>query len=683
MKKPNHLASEKSPYLQQHAYNPVEWYPWSEEAFNKSKQEDKPIFLSIGYSTCHWCHVMERESFEDEEIAGLMNEVFVSVKVDREERPDIDGIYMSVCQMLTGSGGWPLTIIMTPEKKPFFAGTYFPKDSRFGKPGMKELIPRIKDIWINRRAEINQSASEIVEALMGKDFRESEIDKNIFQIAFDELGERFDPQFGGFGNAPKFPSPHNFYFLLRFYKRMNNGDALNMTEKTLLNMRMGGIYDHIGFGFHRYSTDSQWLVPHFEKMLYDQALIAEAYIELFQITHQELYRQTAEEILQYVQRDMTSPEGGFYSAEDADSEGIEGKFYLWRKEEIKTLLNEDEELISEIFNITDKGNVTDENSVGNILHLNKSYEEILDEEEINREDFIKKIKAARERLFKFREKRVHPFKDDKILTDWNGLMISAFAIASQVFNVKEYEENAIKAADFVLNKLIDREGRLLHRYKDGEAGIVSNIDDYAFLIRGLIDLYEASFNIYWLEKAIEFNKDMIKYFWDEELGGFFFTPDYGENLIVRQKEIYDGAVPSGNSIAILNLLKIGRITGDTTLEEKAFRTAKAFSGQINRMPSAFTQVLSSLDFGFGESYEILIAGEKNNEATKEFINYFRNKFLPNKIILLKEPGDNKLKTIAPFTEFQTQRNNKTTVYICRNYVCEMPLTDPSDIQKII
>ncbi|HSD64270.1 MAG TPA: thioredoxin domain-containing protein, partial [Ignavibacteriaceae bacterium] len=566
MKKTNHLITEKSPYLLQHAYNPVDWYPWSEEAFEKAKHEDKPVFLSIGYSTCHWCHVMEKESFEDQEIAGLMNEAFVSIKVDREERPDIDGIYMSVCQMLTGSGGWPMTIIMTPDKKPFFAGTYFPKESRFRRPGMKELIQQLQDIWRKRREEVYQSASEIVEALSkGDEGRESGIDKDIFQKAYNEFEDRFDNKYGGFGSSPKFPSPHNFYFLLRFYIRENNVNALNMVEKTLHNMRLGGIYDHIGFGFHRYSTDREWLVPHFEKMLYDQALIAEAYIELFQITKNEIYRRTAEEILRYVQRDMTSPEGGFYSAEDADSEGVEGKFYLWTKEEIRNLLNEDSELISEIYNLKDSGNIPGENSGNNILHLTRSFEEVAQERNVSSKDLVGKMSNARKILFAQREKRTHPFKDNKILTDWNGLMISTFAKASQVFNVEEYGEIAIKAADFIVNNLIDKEGRLLHRYKDGEAGIISNIDDYAFFIRGLIDLYESTFNNYWLDKAIELNKDMIEYFCDEQKGGFFFTPYYGEKLIVRQKEIYDGAVPSGNSIAILNLLKLGRITGDTSL----------------------------------------------------------------------------------------------------------------------
>ena len=684
----NRLSKQKSPYLLQHSENPVDWFPWSEEAFEKSVDENKPIFLSIGYSTCHWCHVMEKESFEDKEVAGLMNDVFISIKVDREERPDIDGIYMSVCQMLTGSGGWPLTIIMTPDKKPFFAGTYFPKDSRFGRAGMKEIIPRIKDIWINKREEINKSANEIVNELNQESTEENEkVDENVFTKAYDSFRQRFDSQFGGFGSAPKFPSPHNLIFLLRYYKRFNNGPALEMVERTLTEMRKGGIYDHIGFGFHRYSTDREWLVPHFEKMLYDQALLAIAYTELFQATGNENYRMVAEEILEYVLRDMTSPERGFYSAEDADSEGEEGKFYLWKKDELKNILGEDAELMCEIFNINDSGNYSDpmqeEETTNNIFHLTKSIEEIAEEKKIDSDILKKKVELAREKLFKERERRVHPFKDDKILTDWNSLMISALAKASQVFSNKIYSDAAIKAAEFILNKLKDEKEKLLHRYRNGEAGITANIDDYSFLISALIDLYETTFDLKWLRTAINLNDECLKHFWDNKNGGFFFTSDENEKLIIRQKEIYDGAIPSGNSAAILNLLKLGRITGNSSFEEKAFEITTAFSKQINQMPSAFAQTLTGLDFGFGESFEIVIVGDKTSEETKEVINYLRRKFLPNKIILLKEPKDSELKKIARFTEFQNQIDDKTTVYICRNYVCERPVTSLDEVKKIL
>lgn len=456
-----------------------------------------------------------------------------------------------------------------------------------------------------------------------------------------------------------------------------------MVEKTLSEMRKGGIFDHIGYGFHRYSTDREWLVPHFEKMLYDQALLVIAYTETYQITRKQMYKQTAEEILEYVYRDMTSPDGGFYSAEDADSEGVEGKFYLWSKEEIKNILEDDASLISKLFNIKDTGNMPEEESGNNIFHLTKSFREFA-QENVHQEDFIiEKISSAREKLFEVRNKRIHPFKDNKILTDWNGLMISAYAKASQVFQNKIYRETAEKAADFILRKLRDQDGKLLHRYREGQAAIPANLDDYSFFVNGLIDLYEATFDLTWLETAIELNEDMIKHFWDNEKGGFFFSPDYGEKLIVRQKEIYDGGVPSGNSVAILNLLRLGRITGDSSLEDKALKIANAFSNQINRIPSAFSQTLTSLDFVYNGSFEIIISGERDDKSTREIINYFRMEFLPNKIILLKEPSDDKLKRIAPFTEFQTQLGSKTTIYICRNYVCERPVTSLEDVKRIL
>ena len=684
----NRLSKEKSPYLLQHADNPVDWFPWCEDAFEKAANRDKPIFLSIGYSTCHWCHVMEKESFEDEEIAYMMNNVFVSIKVDREERPDIDGVYMSVCQMLTGSGGWPLTIIMTPDKQPFFAGTYFPKDSRFGRPGMKEIISGIKDIWLNRRNEINKSASDIVNALNNNPASSAEkIKENIFDKAFIEFKERFDPEFGGFGSAPKFPSPHNLCFLLRYYKRSGSKEALRMVEQTLQQMSMGGIYDHIGYGYHRYSTDRKWLVPHFEKMLYDQAFLSIAYTELYQVTSEISYRQTAEEILEYVLRDMTSPDGGFYSAEDADSEGEEGKFYLWNLNEIENVLGKDAQFMAEIFNLKPEGNfsepVNEEETANNIFHLSKSSIELSTAHNIPENILKNKIEYARKKLFDAREKRVHPYKDDKILTDWNALMISALARASRVFQNRIFKEAAVKAADFILNNLLDEEGKLLHRFRNGEAGITANLDDYAFTVAAFIDLYETTFDLRWLKYAIRLNDILLKHFHDDINGGFFFIPDDGEKLIVRQKEIYDGAIPSGNSVALLNLMKIGRITGNSNLEDKAFKIAGYFSDQINKMPSAFTQSLVGLEYAMGESLEIVIVGERNDKTAIEIMVYLSRAFIPNKIILLKEPSDTELKNIAPFTEQQIQIDGKTTVYICRHYTCEKPITSLEEVKALL
>ncbi|HKJ81550.1 MAG TPA: thioredoxin domain-containing protein [Ignavibacteriaceae bacterium] len=685
----NRLSKEKSPYLLQHANNPVDWYPWCDEAFEKAKSEDKPVFLSIGYSTCHWCHVMAHESFEEEEVAKLMNDAFVSIKVDREERPDIDGIYMTVCQMLTGSGGWPLTIIMTPDKEPFFAGTYFPKDQRFGRPGMLEMIPQIKQAWNSRREEIIKSADKISSAvaqnsnLPAGDFLNDEI----LEKAFTDFQIRFDEENGGFGNAPKFPTPHNFFFLLRYWKKRGDNSALEMVKKTLIEMRKGGIHDHIGFGFHRYSTDSHWLVPHFEKMLYDQALLATAYIEIYQATKDEIFKSTAEEILKYVMRDMTSPEGGFYSAEDADSEGEEGKFYLWDEEELRNILGEDSNLIIKIFNCEKDGNWIDPTIGGapgtNILHLGKSYKELAKENELKADELKNKTDRARNKLFKARKKRVHPYKDDKILTDWNGLMISAFAKAAQVFDEKEYVEKAESAVEFIFQKLRTENGRLLHRYRQGEAGIPANIDDYSFLIAGLLDLYEASFKVTYLKSAIELNQTLQNSFWDSTNGGFYFTADDSEKLISRQKEIYDGAIPSGNSVALLNLLKLGRFTGDTIYEKKANQLVMAFSSVIKNSPIAFSQFLASLDFAFGPSKEIVIVGKKNNPESEKVLNFIRKKFIPNKVLLFKEEEDQNLAGIAKFTVDQKPLNGKTTVYVCENFNCKMPVTELKELEILL
>ncbi len=689
MNKPNKLINEKSPYLLQHAHNPVDWYPWSEEAFNKAKNEDKPVFLSIGYSTCHWCHVMEKESFEDNEVADLMNEFFVSIKVDREERPDIDGIYMTVCQLLTGSGGWPLTIIMTPDKQPFFAGTYFPKEERFGRIGMLSLTRGINNVWKNKRDDISKSIEQISAALnselkqAGKELNEGTLDN-----AFNNFFNRFDRESGGFGTAPKFPTPHNILFLLRYWKRRNAKDALEMAEKTLIEMYKGGIYDHVGFGFHRYSTDKDWLVPHFEKMLYDQALLVLAYTEAYQAAKKDIYKEAALEILDYVSRDMTLPAGAFYSAEDADSEGIEGKFYLWKTEEIENILGKDEsDLFVKIYNVKREGNwhdpVHDENRGTNILHLEKNINAIAEELKLDEKKLRYALKTMKENLFQKREERIHPFKDTKILTDWNGLMISAFAKAAQVFDKNEYCEAAEKAVYFILKNLVNDEGRLLHRFKDGESGILANADDYAFFIAGLLDLYETGFNSSYLKTAIDLNSDFIKYFWDEEGGGFYFTPYDGEKLLIRQKEIYDGAVPSGNSVEALNLLRIGRITGNTDYEKKASTIFKTFSGIIENSPQAFTQTLVALDFALGPSKEIIISGPKRSPVTKEMLKTIREKYIPNKVVILSAEQKVQMEIISPLLKEYTPQDNKTIVYICENYKCNMPITTLEDLAEEI
>ncbi|MFX1309835.1 MAG: thioredoxin domain-containing protein, partial [Promethearchaeota archaeon] len=670
----NKLKTEKSPYLLQHAKNPVNWYPWGEEAFNKAIEEDKPIFLSIGYSTCHWCHVMAHESFEDKEVAELMNENFVSIKVDREERPDIDKIYMTVCQIMTGSGGWPLTILMTPEKKPFFAGTYFPKQTRFGRIGLIDLIKRIKELWLNQRNELLNSADQITFSIqnINQESPGEKFSENTLKKAYRQLLIQFDSENGGFGNRPKFPTPHNIIFLLRYWKRTGENKALEMVEKTLLEMRKGGIYDHIGFGFHRYSTDSIWLVPHFEKMLYDQALIVIAYIEAYQATKNDFYKKTAQEIFSYVLRDMTSPEGGFYSAEDADSEGEEGKFYVWSKAELEQIFDKTElDLATKIFNIEKSGNYLEESSGkktgNNIFHLRR----------LPDKESIEKIEKIRLNLFKTREKRIHPHKDDKILTDWNGLMIAALAKAAVAFQENMYLEVAKNAVDFILANLLDSNNKLLHRYKDGVSEISGYLTDYAFLIWGLIELYEATFDIFYLETALELHKIQIEDFWDNNLGGFYFTAKESEKLLTKQKEIYDGAIPSGNSIAMLNLLRLSYITGDHELETKADILNRVFSEKIRANPLAYSQFLVAIDFAIGPSYSLVIGGNTNAEHTNKMIKAVYNAYIPNKVFIHRktEQETPEIDKYANFTQFFENLDGKATAYVCINKTCKPPTHD--------
>jgi uncharacterized protein YyaL (SSP411 family) len=693
-KRPNRLISEKSPYLLQHAYNPVDWHPWDAKAFDKAKKEDKPVFLSIGYSTCHWCHVMERESFVDPMIAQLLNETFVCIKVDKEERPDIDSVYMKVCQMLTGSGGWPLTIIMTHDKKPFFAATYIPRRTRFGRTGMMELIPRIQSLWESRREELIKSAEKVTDLFMKTEgvhtVKNGELGESILKTTFEELDRQFDECNGGFGVAPKFPSAHNLLFLLRYWKRSGNEKALHMVEKTLKAMRLGGIYDHLGFGFHRYSTDSKWLVPHFEKMLYDQAMLTLAYTEAFQATGRGEYEQTVRETLTYVLRDMTDPQGGFYSAKDADSEGEEGKFYLWTEDEVSRFLSADEtNLVRKIFNLEKGGNFEDESTwkrTGrNILYMKKSLDENASKLGISSGMLQEKFDIARQKLYDERVKRVAPSKDDKILTDWNGLMIAALAKAARVFDETEYRDASKKAVDFVLNKLLDSKGRLLHRYRDGEVAIPGFLDDYAFFIWGLLELYETTFEVEYLVSALKLSEELAKHFWDEEDGGFFFSGDDAEEILVRKKEIHDGAIPSGNSVAFLNLIRLARMTANTDLEDRASEMLSSFSGIVSKSPVAYTYLMTGVDFVLGVSYEVVIVGNYLSEDTKSLIRTLRNKFIPNKVVLLRECNEMlpKISHLAAFTRDLHTLEGKATAYICKNYKCNLPTTDKQKMLDLL
>jgi uncharacterized protein YyaL (SSP411 family) len=687
--KHNRLINESSPYLLQHATNPVDWYPWGKEAFEKAKKENKPIFLSIGYSTCHWCHVMEHESFADEEVAALLNKYFVAIKVDREERPDIDQVYMAVTQTMTGRGGWPNNVFLTPDKKPFFAGTYFPKLNRWGLPGLMEILPKVAEIWQNDRENVQKSAEQITDLLAGRGNPNpgDALDQSILDKTRNLLAEMYDPQYGGFGQAPKFPTPHMLAFLLRRYHHNEDAQALAMVEKTLTRMRFGGIHDHIGFGFHRYSTDGQWLVPHFEKMLYDQALLAMAYTETYQATGKELYARTVREIFAYILRDMTSKEGGFYSAEDADSEGVEGKFYLWTLPQIQEIIGKNEtEIFKKIYNLEDTGNFksqeAEQTAGSNILHLKKTLPDSAAELGVPEKQLLQRLEKNREQLFRIRKKRVHPFKDDKILTDWNGLMIAALAKAGLVLDEPRYTSAAVKAADFIMRKLRDKNGRLLKRYRKGNAGLPAHLNDYAFVVWGLLELYQAGFKTIYLQEAIRLNDQMIKHFWDPQSGGLFMTADDGEKLLIRNKEIYDGAIPSGNSVAALNLLRLGHMTGRQDYLQKAESIGKAFSGSVNRYPPGHTHLMVAVEYALYPNYEVVIAGKPGAKDTRAMLTALRQPFLPGKIVLLR-PADKKeaaeIIRMAPYTEFMVPKNGRATAYVCTEFVCKLPTTEISQM----
>ncbi len=687
---PNRLNDEQSPYLLQHADNPVDWYPWCDEAFEKAKAEDRPIFLSIGYSTCHWCHVMAHESFEDPDVAELMNETFVSIKVDREERPEIDDIYMTVCQMITGRGGWPLNVVMTPDQEPFFAATYIPKTNRGRQMGMLDLVPRIRKMWEENREEALESAEQVMQSL--EDATEEapgdELTEETIERAVERMANQYDPTFGGFGNAPKFPSPHNLLLLLRFARRSDEEEPLEMVETTLRSMRQGGLFDQVGYGFHRYSTDRQWLLPHFEKMLYDQALLSIAYLEAYQVTDRETYRDTVEKTLAYVLRDLRAPEGGFYSAEDADSEEGEGVFYQWTVDEIYEVLGEEDgDLAVEMFNLAEEGNFreesSDEKTGRNILFPGRPEEEIAADLDLSVEAYRTKRKEIRDARFEAREKRERPHLDDKTLTDWNGLMISALSRAAAVMDRERYREAAESAAEFLLDRLRTDDGRLLHRYRDGETAVPGNAGDYAFFIRGLIDLYGATFEASYLRTALALNEDFIDHFWDDGEGGFYFTADDAEQLITRRKTIHDGARPSANSVAYLNLLHLARMTGRTELEDRALELETAFSQNIDRSPFSFTMFLCGLSFRTADASEVVVAGNPDGDETQHALNTFRSSFLPHSVLLFRPTpsgsGNESITELAPYTNDMTPtEDGAPAIYVCSNFACRAPTSDVAE-----
>jgi len=668
----------------------VDWYPWGKEAFDKARAENKPVFLSIGYSTCHWCHVMERESFEDDDVARLMNETFVSIKVDREERPDIDDYYMTVCQVMTGTGGWPLTVIMTPERKPFFATTYIPKESKYGRTGLMQLIPGIGTAWRNQRSDIVKSTEVISEHLRQLTVNSTgrEMNPGIIKETYHKLRSTYDPSAGGFGNAPKFPTPQNVLFLLRYFIETADAESLKMVEHTLKSMRMGGIYDQIGFGFHRYSTDSHWRLPHFEKMLYDQALLIIVYNEAFQITRNVLYRDTVHEIITYVLRDMQSQEGVFYSAEDADSEGQEGKYYIWTEPEIRKILDPPEyDLIVRTFNIENDGNYEDEVSRArnghNLLYRSHTDETLAREFGISIKAFNERLHAAREKMFAYRTERIRPQMDTKVLCDWNGLMIAALSKAARLFGDAKFKHAAMRAADFILANMRSSDGHLFHRYIDGEVAVTGFLDDYAFLIWGLTELYQSTFEPRYLKTALELSEKSCAIFGDEEHGAFFSTPADNE-LPVRSKKAYDGAIPSGNSIMAFNLIRLGRITGQHDLEDKASTIFDSFGNQIQNQPLSHIYMLAAFKQLLSPAPNIVIYGDKESDATMEMLRVIHNSRRVDSTTLMLPAGEEaETSYMKGFTKGLRPVDGRTTAYVCQGYKCDKPATDIKELARII
>jgi uncharacterized protein YyaL (SSP411 family) len=676
----NRLVNETSPYLLQHAHNPVEWYPWSEEAFAKARAENKPILLSVGYSACHWCHVMERESFENEKIAGVMNELFINIKVDREERPDVDEIYMNAVQMLTGRGGWPMTVFLTPDGKPFYGGTYFPPVDRHGLPAFPRVLAGVAQAYHERPQDIANSTAQILANLEKITHRE-ETARPLYVDTLEQttanLAKHVDQTHGGLGGAPKFPNSMVFSLFLRQYRATGNARYVELATHTLRKMAEGGIYDHLGGGFHRYSVDERWLVPHFEKMLYDNALLVRLYLEAYQVTHEPFSRQVVEEILAYVEREMVSPEGGFYSTQDADSEGEEGKFFVWSRDEVMRLLGEEAgEIFCRYFDVTDVGNFEHHN----ILHPTLTLEQLAKMFRREVGDVQRLLADAKQKLFTVRERRVKPGRDEKILTSWNGLMLSAFAEAAKVLGNARYEEIARRNADFLWTRL-HRNGRLLHSFKDGQARFNAYLDDYAFVAAALVDLYEATFARVYLDRAVELTETLLSHFWDEKEGGFYFTSNDHEALISRSKSAFDGAIPSGNSVAVFALLRLSFLTENSRYLEKAEKTLRLFYDAMEQNPFGFSHMLGALDFYLRRPKEIVILGDPQAGATQALLTQLHSEFVPNKTLLCldMERGE---KIPSLLTE-KTQSDGKLTVYVCHNFTCSLPVTEWSALKALL
>ncbi len=670
----NNLINETSPYLLQHAHNPVDWYAWSDEAFAKAKAEDKPILVSIGYSACHWCHVMEHESFENEETAAIMNENFVNIKVDMEERPDVDRIYMDFVQMTTGSGGWPLNVFLSPEKLPFFGGTYFPPVNRYNMPSFQRVLTSVADAWATKREDLLHSANEVLgemrrvslAEISGEALAQTQLD-----TAFQSFVRYFDAANGGFGGAPKFPPAMGLEFLLRYYQRTKNENALEMVTKTANKMAHGGIYDQLGGGFHRYTVDAIWLTPHFEKMLYDNAQLARLYLHIFQATKDEFYKRIAVETLEYIKREMTHEQGGFYSAQDADSEGVEGKFFVWTPAEIEEILGaEDGQIFNFYYDVSEEGNFEEKN----ILNVKNTLVESAEVLKISPEKLQEVLERGREKLFVEREKRIKPFRDEKVLTAWNGLMLAAFAEASAIFESADYLEVAKKNADFIIENL-QKDGYLLRTWKDGKAKLNAYLEDYANFADGLTELFQVSGEIKYLNEAKRLADMLITEFWDEESGGFFFTANNHEELIVRKKDFSDNATPSGNSVAADVLLKLAKLTGEEKYERFAVTVLRLVTPQVRRYPNGFGRVLSTLEFYFNPTKEIVILGDSDELKSEIW-----REFLPNKVVVLAENADANAE-IIPLLRDRSLIDGKPTAYVCENFACQKPVTTAEDLRE--
>jgi hypothetical protein len=688
----NRLANETSPYLLQHAHNPVDWYPWGDEAIAKARAEDKPIFLSIGYSACHWCHVMEHESFENESVAETLNRDFICIKVDREERPDLDEIYMTAVQIMTGSGGWPMSVWLTPDLKPFYGGTYYPPEDAYGRPGFKSVLNSIAQAWTDRRTDVNKSADQLTEhvkrsasARMGGP---GELSYELVKDAVDELSSNYDHSYGGFGGAPKFSSAPSIALLLRHYYNTGDKTVLEMATFTLTRMYCGGMYDHLGGGFHRYSVDAQWLVPHFEKMLYDNAQLAPVYLEAFQATGDALFARAAREILDYELRDMQDKNGGFRSTEDADSEGEEGKFYIWTQDEIMSILGDaDGYLFCQYYNVRPGGNFSSHEKYHagqNILHVTRPADVVAKEFGMSVDDFEKKLAECRMKLLAVRDKRVRPGLDDKILTSWNGLMISALAQGYQVLGETRYRDAAERAARFLLTDM-RKDGKLLRTHRNGESRLLGYLDDYAFTTLGLIDLYEATFDERWLNAADELAHGMIDRFWDKDAGGFFSTTDDHTNLIARTKPTYDGAEPSGNSMAAIALQRLAKLRDNKEYAAKATQVLKANQSNLASSARAYMKMMCAVDFELNAPKEIAIVGPADSGDTKALLAALHAQFVPNKVVALADTAKTvgEIGTRIPLLKDKTMAGGKPAAYVCKDYTCQLPVTTPEEFVKAL